>query len=92
MRRTTTLAITAALAGGLLFAAAPAQAATTAGVRASGVIICDYAKMHQEVADLKSKAAKLDRLGEREAAKRARAQADAIQRKIKNCQNAENNL
>jgi hypothetical protein len=91
-RRTTTLAITAALAGGLLFTAAPAQAATTADVRAGGIVICEINKMRQQVDELKSKAAKLDRLGAHDEAKKARAQAAAIQRKIKNCQDAENNM
>ncbi|WP_328666676.1 hypothetical protein OG905_06725 [Streptomyces sp. NBC_00322] len=93
MRRITTLAVTAAMAGGLLFAAAPAQAASAAqsGARAGHVIICDYNKMRAEVAELKTKAAKLDRLGAHAEAKKARAQADAIQRKIKSCQDAENN-
>ncbi|MGI5404210.1 hypothetical protein ACQEVG_33115 [Streptomyces sp. CA-135486] len=93
MRRITTLAVTAAMAGGLLFAAAPAQAAsaTPSGARAGGVVICEINKMRAEAAKLKQKAAQLDQLGAHAEAKKARAQADAILRKVKQCQDAENN-
>ncbi|MER5461359.1 MULTISPECIES: hypothetical protein [unclassified Streptomyces] len=94
MRRITTLAVTAAMAGGLLFAAAPAQAVTASaksGAATRGVVICDYNKMRAQVADLRQKAAQLDHLGAHAEAKKARAQADALQRRIQACLDAENN-
>ncbi|MEV0531900.1 hypothetical protein [Kitasatospora sp. NPDC050463] len=51
----------------------------------------DLPKMRQEVTELRRKAAALDRLGEHEAARKARAEADALQRRIDEIVRAEEN-
>ncbi|MEU7131920.1 hypothetical protein [Streptomyces sp. NPDC046261] len=85
-RRISALALTAALAGGALFAALPAQTAT-----AAPTATCKPAEMRNDISALRSKAQKLKRLGEPEAARRANAQADALQRKLDACVNSERN-
>ncbi|WP_405363168.1 hypothetical protein OG535_36965 [Kitasatospora sp. NBC_00085] len=91
------------LLGGSLFGAGgvsavcAVQPADEAGQSASpgpstrGAVTYDLPKMRQEVADLRSKAAALDRLGEHEAARKARAEADALQRRIDEIVRAEEN-
>ncbi|MFD0279619.1 hypothetical protein ACFVHB_37805 [Kitasatospora sp. NPDC127111] len=49
---------------------------------ARGSVTYDLPKMRQEVAELRTKAATLDRLGEHEAARKTRAEADALQHRI----------
>lgn len=56
-----------------------------------GSVSYDLPKMRQEVAELRRKAAALDRLGEHEAARKARAEADALQRRIDEIVRAEEN-
>ncbi|MFF5131335.1 hypothetical protein ACFY41_30975 [Streptomyces syringium] len=80
MRRISALAVTAALAGGVLFTALPVTTATAAPHKT-----CNINQMGQQVADLRAKAATLRKLGEPEAAKRAQAQADAIAKKRAAC-------
>ncbi|XIE80924.1 hypothetical protein AB6O49_29565 [Streptomyces sp. SBR177] len=88
LRRTlTTLAATTLLAGGLLLGqtvTAPAAQAAT-----GTTITCNVAKLRQQAAELRNKAAKLDRLGEKAAARKARDQAAALERKAKACQDAD---
>ncbi|WP_258527748.1 hypothetical protein [Streptomyces sp. NBRC 110611] len=82
------------MAGGLLLAAVPAQAATVADqatISVRGAITCDEGKMHKQIADLRDKAFDLDRQGKKAAAKRARAKADALAKKLKQCQDADEN-
>ncbi|MGX1880730.1 hypothetical protein [Streptomyces sp. NPDC055287] len=96
LRRISTIAVTAAMTGGVLFAALPAHAAPSTGQQTmaarGGAITVNINELRQQSADLKTKAEKLDRLGEREAAKRARAQAAAIDRRIQQFIDAENNM
>ncbi|MFF3544052.1 hypothetical protein ACFYXD_19670 [Streptomyces platensis] len=95
-RRISALAVTAAVAGGVLFAALPAQAATTAAgrpsVAAGGGISVNIDELRQQSADLKAKANRLDHEGEHEAAKRARAQANALDKRIQAYLDAEENM
>ncbi|MEU8915266.1 hypothetical protein [Streptomyces nigrescens] len=95
-RRISVLAVTAAVAGGMLFAALPAQAATTAAGRqsmaAGGGISVNIDELRQQSADLKAKANRLDHEGEHEAANRARAQANALDKRIKAYLDAEENM
>ncbi|MBT2487339.1 hypothetical protein J7E96_02045 [Streptomyces sp. ISL-96] len=96
LRRISTMAVTAALTGGVLFAALPAHAAATTGQQTmaarGGAITVNIEELRKQSADLKQKAKQLDRLGEREAANRARAQAAAVDRRIKQLIDAENNM
>ncbi|MFD7291651.1 hypothetical protein ACFV9W_00050 [Streptomyces sp. NPDC059897] len=94
LRRFATLAASAAIAGGVLFSAVPAQAAPIAdqtGVSVRGPITCNIPKMRKQVDNLKSKAAKLDALGYHKSAAKERAKARAIQARIKQCQDADDN-
>ncbi|MGW8555744.1 hypothetical protein [Streptomyces tubercidicus] len=95
-RRISALAVTAAVAGGVLFAALPAQAATTAAgrqsVAAGGAVQVNLDEMRQQSADLKTKAARLDNEGEHEAADRARAEARALDKRIQAYVDAEENM
>ncbi|MEE1754080.1 hypothetical protein [Streptomyces sp. SP18CS02] len=93
-RRMSPLAVTALVAGGVLLGtgAAPAGAAVQPAMAGAGKVIrCDIPEMRQQAAALGSKAARLDRLGERAAAKRARARADAVERKVHACVEADRN-
>ncbi|MGW0551677.1 hypothetical protein [Streptomyces altiplanensis] len=95
LRRISTLAVTAAMTGGVLLTALPAHAATTGQQTVAargGAITVNIEELRKQSADLKAKARKLDRMGEPEAAKRARAQAAAIDRRIKQFIDAENNM
>ncbi|MGW4891917.1 hypothetical protein ACWEQL_06570 [Kitasatospora sp. NPDC004240] len=85
LRRISMATLTAALAGGLLLAAAPAQPAAAAG----HTITCNERQMGQQIADLRAKANRLRHEGEYDAARRASAQADAVAAKLKACQDAE---
>jgi hypothetical protein len=89
LRRTlTALTATTLLAGGLLLGqTAAAEPAHAAGNK----IVCNVPKMRQQAADLRSKAAQLQRLGATAEARKARAQADALDRKAKACIDADNN-
>ncbi|GAA2606782.1 hypothetical protein [Streptomyces tubercidicus] len=94
-RRISALAVTAAVAGGVLFAALPAQAATTAAgrqsVAAGGAVQVNIDELRQQSADLKAKAARLDNEGEHGAADRARAEARALDERIQAYLDAEEN-
>ncbi|GAA0411924.1 hypothetical protein [Streptomyces luteireticuli] len=83
-RRISALAVTAALAGGVLLGTAPVEASA-----AGHTVTCNYPKMRQEIAQLKAKANRLKHEGEYAAAKRTLAQANAIQRKLNMCEDAE---
>ncbi|WP_434595644.1 hypothetical protein [Streptomyces sp. A5-4] len=92
-RRISTLAVTAAMAGGVLFAALPVTTATAAPAAArGGSISVNIPQLRQQSADLKAKANRLDRDGAHAAAKRARAEAAAIDRKIQAYLDAEENM
>ncbi|MBT2506461.1 hypothetical protein J7I98_11240 [Streptomyces sp. ISL-98] len=95
-RRISALAVTAAIAGGVLFAVVPAQAATTTGqqtmaARAGGIHV-NIDELRQQSAELKAKANRLENDGEYAAASRARAEANAIDRRIQQLIDAENNM
>ncbi|MFI0976359.1 hypothetical protein ACH4SP_04925 [Streptomyces sp. NPDC021093] len=86
--------MSAAIAGGVLFSAVPAQAAPAAdqgSVSARGPITCNIPKMRQQVDSLKSKAAKLDKLGQHKSAEKEREKARALQKRIERCQDADTN-
>ena len=89
LRRTlTALAATTLLAGGLLLG----QTATAPVAHAAGkTVTCNVSKLRQQAAELRTKAAKLDRLGEKAAARKARDQATALERKAKACEDADDN-
>ncbi|MBH1938245.1 hypothetical protein I5Q34_28975 [Streptomyces sp. AV19] len=78
-RRISTFAATAVLTGGVLLGSAPVQAV------AAHAVTCKPAEMQRDIAKLKAKANRLKHEGEYAAAKRTRAQADAIQRKLNAC-------
>lgn len=85
-RRISALVLTAALAGGAL--ATVAQVATAQPAAAASITV-DLNQMRQQVADLRQKANRLDHEGEHAAARKARAQADALQRRIDQIEKAE---
>ncbi|MER7583950.1 hypothetical protein [Kitasatospora sp. NPDC097691] len=85
-RRISALVLTAALAGGAL--ATVAQVATAQPAAAASITV-DLNKMRQQVADLRQKANRLDHEGEHAAARKARAQADALQRRIDQIEKSE---
>ncbi|MFG2093418.1 hypothetical protein [Streptomyces sp. NPDC048612] len=95
-RRLSALVVTAAVAGGVLCAALPAQAATTTaartGVAAGGAIHVNIEEMRKQSTNLKAKADRLDRAGKHAEAKRVRAQAYALDRKIKAYLDADENM
>ncbi|TJZ44607.1 hypothetical protein FCH28_30270 [Streptomyces piniterrae] len=83
------------MAGGVLFAALPAHAATTTGSHAAvagGSIQVNIDELRQQSADLKAKANRLDQDGEHEAADRARAEAQDIDNQIQAYLDSENNV
>ncbi|MEU6975323.1 MULTISPECIES: hypothetical protein [unclassified Streptomyces] len=87
LRRTlSALAATTLLAGGLLLG----QTATAPAAQAAGKpVVCNVPKMRQESHALRVKAAKLQNLGAKAEARKARAQADALDRRIKSCVDAD---
>lgn len=87
------------MAGSVLFAALPAATATAAPAAGQqslaargGSISVNIPQLRQQSADLKAKAARLERDGAYTEAKRARAQAAAIDRKIQAYLDAEENM
>ncbi|MGI5336139.1 hypothetical protein ACQEVS_01385 [Streptomyces sp. CA-181903] len=86
MRRISTLVVTAAMAAGVVFTALPAQSAAAAG------ITCNVPEMHQQITRLRDRANSLDRAGDHSAARSTRSEADALQRRMQWCVDAENNL
>ncbi|MBL1087162.1 hypothetical protein JK359_35230 [Streptomyces actinomycinicus] len=90
-KRFSALAVSAAIVGGLFVTAMPAQAAVPAGhgVVSKAAVTCNKSQMRQQIANLKNKAAQLKHLGEDAAARKALADAAAIQRKLDACIKAE---
>ncbi|MFF5970886.1 hypothetical protein ACFY7C_05100 [Streptomyces sp. NPDC012769] len=88
LRRTlTALAATTLLAGGLLLG----QAVTAPTAQAAGKVgTCHVEDMRKQSRDLRDKAAKLKRLGATAEARRVNAQADALDRRIRNCIDGDN--
>ncbi|MET9951208.1 hypothetical protein ABZ135_06600 [Streptomyces sp. NPDC006339] len=88
LRRTlTALAATTLLAGGLLLG----QTAAAPSAEAAGkTTTCHVEDMRKQSRDLRAKAAKLKRLGATTEARRVLAQADALDRRIQNCIDADN--
>ncbi|MDJ0465134.1 hypothetical protein [Streptomyces sp. H27-C3] len=91
--------MTAAMAGSVLFAALPAATATAAPAAGqqnvaarAGSIRVNIPQLRQQSADLKAKANRLDRDGAHAEAKRARAEAAAIDRRIQAYLDAEENM
>ncbi|MBZ4322350.1 hypothetical protein [Streptomyces huiliensis] len=85
MRRMSTLVVTAAMAAGVVFTALPAQSAV------AGTITCDVPAMHQQIARLRDRAARLDHSGDHSGAQRTRSEANALQQRMQWCIDAENN-
>ncbi|MCA6093002.1 hypothetical protein LE181_12625 [Streptomyces sp. SCA3-4] len=83
-RRISALALTAALAGGVVLTALPVQSATAA------TATCKPSQMRQDIANLRAKAKRMKHEGEPEAARRANAQADAIEKRLNQCLKTEN--
>ncbi|MER5884812.1 hypothetical protein ABT160_13365 [Streptomyces sp. NPDC001941] len=92
MRRRITAALaTTVLAGGLLAAAVPAQAApVTTDAVARGPITCKPSELRQQAAQLDRKADKEAQLGNRTEAARLHELADAYRAKAKACEDADN--
>jgi len=91
-KRFSALAVSAAIVGGLFITSVPAHAAPSAdqgAVSAKAAITCNKNQMRQQIANLKTKAAKLKQLGETAAANRALNEAAAIQKKLNACIKAE---
>ncbi|GAA0455504.1 hypothetical protein ACFQ2B_39490 [Streptomyces stramineus] len=87
-RRIPALAASAALAGGLLFTAVPAHAATTGGaeaVTARAAVTCNMTKLRKEIQDLTDLANKNKRLGNHDIAKKKFAEAAAKKKKLESC-------
>ncbi|WP_020121557.1 hypothetical protein [Streptomyces canus] len=87
-KRFSALAVSAAIVGGFFITSVPAHAATSAdrgevSVRAS--VTCNTSQLRQQIASLKTKAAKLKQLGETAAAKKALNDAAALQKKLDAC-------
>ncbi|MGK5636774.1 hypothetical protein ACSNOK_00375 [Streptomyces sp. URMC 126] len=79
-RRIAAFAVSALLAGGTAAMTLPAQTAV-----AAGHVTCHPDELSRQIAELKNKAAEQKRHGQREAARRTLAQADALQRKLHMC-------
>ncbi|MFI8962156.1 hypothetical protein ACIGO8_08575 [Streptomyces sp. NPDC053493] len=88
-RALSALAATTLLAGGLLLG--QTVTAPTARAATAATITCDIPKMRQQSHELRVKAAKLKQLGAREEARKVSAQADALDRRIQNCIDADEN-
>ncbi|MER5786587.1 hypothetical protein ABT104_33525 [Streptomyces mobaraensis] len=86
MRRMSTLVVTAAMAAGVVFTALPAQSA------AAYEVTCNVPEMHQQITRLRDRANSQDRSGDHSGARSTRSQADALQRRMQWCIDAENNL
>ncbi|WP_328426376.1 hypothetical protein [Streptomyces sp. NBC_00443] len=87
-KRFSALAVSAAIVGGLFITSVPAHAAPSAdqgAVSAKAAVTCNQNQMRQQIANLKTKAAKLKQLGETAAANRALSEANAIQKKLNAC-------
>ncbi|MFC8239829.1 hypothetical protein [Streptomyces chartreusis] len=93
-KRISALAVSAAVIGGFFVTSMPAQAATSAGqsvVSAKAAVTCNQGQLRQQIAGLKSKAAKLKQLGEPAAARKALGDAAALQKRLDACIKAEDN-
>lgn len=91
-KRFSALAVSAAIVGGFFITSVPAQATTSAergevSIKAS--VTCDKGQMRQQIANLKTKAAKLKQLGENAAARKALSDAAAVQKRLDACIKAE---
>ncbi|KAB7843781.1 hypothetical protein [Streptomyces mobaraensis] len=86
MRRMSTLVVTAAMAAGVVFTALPAQSAVASG------ITCNVAEMHQQITRLRDRANSQDRSGDHSGARNTRAEADALQRRMQWCIDADDNV
>ncbi|MFC5219298.1 hypothetical protein [Streptomyces coerulescens] len=92
-KRISALAVAAAVAGGFFVTSVPAQAATSAGqgaVSARAAVTCNEGQLRQQIANLKTKAAKLKQLGETAAARKALNEAAALQKRLEACIKADN--
>jgi NAD(P)H-dependent flavin oxidoreductase YrpB (nitropropane dioxygenase family) len=81
-KRFSVLAVSAAIAGGFFIASVPAHAATSAeqgqvSVKAS--VTCNKNQLRQQIDELRNKAAKLKRLGETAASRKALSDATALE-------------
>ncbi|MFF7373238.1 hypothetical protein [Streptomyces tricolor] len=93
-RRFSALAVSAVAIGGFFVTSAPAHAALSAdrgAVTAKAAVTCNEGQMRQQIANLKSKAAKLKQLGETAAARKALADAAALQKRLDACLKADEN-
>ncbi|MEV4945315.1 hypothetical protein [Streptomyces sp. NPDC053755] len=89
-RRTlTALTMTTLLAGGLLLG--QTAAAPDASAAGGKKVVCEVDKMRQQSHSLRARAARLQRLGATAEARKARAQADALDRRVRACVDADGN-
>lgn len=87
-KRFSVLAVSAAIVGGFFITSVPAHAATSANpaeVSVKASVTCNTSQLRQQIANLKTKAAKLKHLGETAAAKKALSDAAALQKKLDAC-------
>ncbi|MGK5628389.1 hypothetical protein [Streptomyces sp. URMC 123] len=87
-RRMSVLAASAALAGGLLFTAVPAHAATTGdaeAVTARAAVTCNKTKLRKQIKELTDLANKNKQLGNHEIAKKKFAEAAAKKNQLEAC-------
>ncbi|MFE2012010.1 hypothetical protein [Streptomyces sp. NPDC059491] len=85
-RALTALLATTLLAGGVLLG----QTAT-AGPAAAGTITCNVSKLRADAHKERARAAQLKRLGADGEARKALAKADALERRARQCADADNN-
>ncbi|MEV7071035.1 hypothetical protein [Streptomyces sp. NPDC093990] len=91
-KRFSVLAVSAAVAGGIFLTSVPAHAAVPADrgeATVKAAVTCDKNRMRQQIATLRTKAAKLKQLGETSAARKALNDAAALQNKLDACIKAE---
>ncbi|CAM5299916.1 hypothetical protein [Streptomyces canus] len=87
-KRFSALAVSAAIVGGFFITSMPAHAATSADrgeVSVKAAITCNTSQLRQQIANLKTKAAKLKQLGETAAARKALSDAAALQKRLDAC-------
>lgn len=87
-KRFSALAVSAAVVGGLFLTSMPAHAATSADrgeVSVKASVTCDTSRLREQIANLKTKAAKLKQLGETAAARKALSDAAALQKRLDAC-------
>ncbi|MEU0272267.1 hypothetical protein [Streptomyces sp. NPDC006307] len=87
--RISALAVSALVAGGLLIGGAHVEQPAVDLV--AKTVTCNISQMQKQIADLRQKAQRLEHDGAKAEARKARAQATAIERKMRACIDSDNN-